>query len=233
MFNPDLAVTAVDLGSGHRGVMVDDALVAPHQLVALAVTHRQAFAEPSDSAYPGIELPLPPSAVEQFVGLFGELAGPRLGVSQVLSAYGRLAMVTRPPEALNNLQRLCHRDRLFVESDQRAVAAVLYLFDDERLGGTNFFEPNQSAEDTEQLMQRWGTMDAAVFRSETGCEPGYLTQSSRHFTLRSVIPPRWNRLIFYDGGQFHGSHIEHPELLNDDPARGRLTLNLFMLCIGS
>jgi len=37
-------------------------------------------------------------------------------------------------------------------------------------------------------------------------------------------------LIFYDGGQFHSGHIDHPELLTDDARRGRLTFNGFFAC---
>jgi hypothetical protein len=36
--------------------------------------------------------------------------------------------------------------------------------------------------------------------------------------------------VFYDGNLFHSSHILAPELLSDDPARGRLTLNGFFIC---
>jgi hypothetical protein len=36
--------------------------------------------------------------------------------------------------------------------------------------------------------------------------------------------------VFYDGGQFHSSHITRPEMLSDDPAHGRLTLNGFFVC---
>jgi len=37
-------------------------------------------------------------------------------------------------------------------------------------------------------------------------------------------------MICYDGSLFHCSDITQPALLCDDPARGRLTLNLFFIC---
>jgi Family of unknown function (DUF6445) len=45
-----------------------------------------------------------------------------------------------------------------------------------------------------------------------------------------VVPAAFNRAVFYDGGQFHSSHITQPALLSADPARGRLTLNGFFIC---
>ena len=73
-------------------------------------------------------------------------------------------------------------------------------------------------------------MSPQEWQQETGQPPGYLITSNRWFELADVIDARWNRLVVYDGGCFHGSHIARPELLSDAPDRGRLTINLFMRC---
>jgi Family of unknown function (DUF6445) len=146
-----------------------------------------------------------------------------LGLRRVVPVSGRLSMVTLQPEALSPLQRLCHRDRLFVDEREGAVAGVLYLFDAPALGGTNFFRPRLPPQDIERLMQS----AAAGAGEAASLPPGYLTRSNPWFEFVRAVPARWNRLIFYDGSQFHGSHIEHPGLLSADPRRGRLTINLF------
>jgi len=210
-------------------VVIDDFLVDADALVALAVQHRRAFGE-SGHAYPGIELPLPASVIERFAAQVVDHAGQALGIGEVLDAHGRLAMVTKAAAELSPIQRVCHRDRLFADAGEQAVAMVLYLFRDSELGGTNFFRPLLPIATIDACMQRWAVMSDEAFGAESGQPAGYLTQSNRHFELTDVIEPRWNRLVVYDGGCFHGSHITRPELLSDQPAHGRLTLNLFLRC---
>jgi hypothetical protein len=70
----------------------------------------------------------------------------------------------------------------------------------------------------------------AEFGARYGVEPGYMTRSNAHFEQVAQVPAAWNRMIFYNGGAFHSAQIEHPDLLSDDPRRGRLTLNGFFAC---
>ena len=230
MLNPHPAVASLDIGGATPCIVIDDALSDPQALVDLAALHREAFDAPTRNAYPGIELPLPGTLVERFSEHFAVHARRRLGARRVLDAHGRLSMVTLQPQELSPLQRVCHRDRMFTSADQCAIAAVLYLFHDEALGGTSFFSPKQGLPETEALMDGWNRMDAPRFEQETGLAPGYMTASNPHFSLLRTVAPRWNRLIYYDGGQFHNSHIEHPALLSGEPGRGRLTVNLFFRC---
>ena len=229
VFNPRAVCNTRRLGNGSPCAVIDEFLEAPDALVELAVCHRQAFGE-SGHAYPGIELPLPAPVTEHFVAQIVNRAGEALGIGAVISAHGRLSMVTRPEKELRPIQCVCHRDRLFVDPGEKAVAAVLYLFRDPELGGTNFFRHLLPADAIDARMQRWAGMSVEEFAAESGQPAGYLTQSNRYFELTDVIEPRWNRLVAYDGGCFHGSHITRPELLSDQPAHGRLTLNLFLRC---
>jgi Family of unknown function (DUF6445) len=230
MFSSGVAVSRTEVAPGAVVTVLDGVLAEPQALVDLAVKHRAAFAMASANAFPGLELPLPQSVLDRFGDLFSQHARASIGARRVLSSSGRLSMVTLPPERLGALQRVCHRDRLGVTPDQRVGAAVLYLFHDERLGGTSFFRSRHDVAATEALMQRWSRMDIAALEAETGWPAAYLTRSNEHFDHLAHIAPRFNRLICYDGSLFHGSHIEQPALLSDDPARGRLTLNLFFVC---
>ena len=57
--------------------------------------------------------------------------------------------------------------------------------------------------------------------------PEYITSSNDIAELLTVVPAKYNRLVFYDGVAPHSGHIINPQLLDDDPTKGRLTLNFF------
>lgn len=228
MFNPRPTLTQLPLGGGATGVVIDDALTDPQALVDLSLRHRSAFTQAAANAFPGLELPLPEGVVAQFSECFSRHARSVLGARRVLTASGRLSMVTLLPSQLSPLQRVCHRDRLAAAADECVGAGVLYLFADKALGGTSFYRPR--TDDIDARMRHWASIDSNRFDLETGWTPAYMTQSNAHFEKTAEVAARWNRLIFYDGARFHTSHIEQPLLLDDDPARGRLTLNLFFVC---
>jgi hypothetical protein len=230
MFDPRPVVSRVGVGPGAVCTVLDGVLAEPQALVDLALKHRAAFTMARENAFPGLELPLPQTVLDRFGECFSQHARAAIGARRVLSSSGRLSMVTLPPERLGAIQRVCHRDRLGTTPDQCVGAAVLYLFHDQRLGGTSFFRSRHDAAATEALMRRWSGMQAPAFEAETGWPAAYLTRSNEHFEHLAHIAPRFNRLVCYDGSLFHGSHIAQPELLSDDPARGRLTLNLFFVC---
>lgn len=230
MFQHAPRVSLQPIGDLTSCVIVDDALLDPQSVVKIATAHRQAFSRPVDNAYPGLELPLPELIVQQFADQFHRHAASIFKVERILRASGRLSIATLRAHELSAIQRVCHRDRLFTGAGQRAIAGVLYLFHDALLGGTGFFRPRGTPAETESLMRHLAQNDAASLELLDGQPPGYQTGSNTHFELIATISPRWNRLIWYDGGEFHGSQIEDPHLLSSDPSSGRLTLNLFFLC---
>jgi Family of unknown function (DUF6445) len=230
VFNPRPLLSQVPIGDGLVCVVIDDALEDPQALVELSLRHRGAFTRAQANAFPGLELPLPDRVTERFSESFSQHARSAVGARRVLRASGRLSMVTLLPSQLAPVQRVCHRDRLGTAQDECVGAGVLYLFHEPALGGTSFFRPRPEAGDIKDRMLHWGAIDNARFDRETGWPPAYMTQSNAYFEKTAEVPPRWNRLIFYDGSRFHSSHIEQPQRLNDDPARGRLTINLFFVC---
>jgi hypothetical protein len=209
-------------------VVLDDVLTEPKQLLDLAERHREAFAPSPRNAFPGLELPMPERASWALAAaLAAHFSGP-LCLGELLDAQARLSMVTLPGAGLMPIQRLCHRDRLAQDPSERAIAGLLYLFDRKALGGTSFWTPLMPDSEIEALMSRMAQADNEAADLLLGSPSRYLTASNRYFSLRLCVPPRWNRFIAYDGGQFHSSHIEQDELLTDQPRYGRLTLNLFM-----
>lgn len=231
MFNPAPRIETVPIAPGHDALVIDNALTEPQRWVDLATSHRGDFAMLEHNAYPGIELRMPDALSARLELFFATHIRARLGARRTLRHYSRLSLATRRPEQLEPRQWICHRDRLDPAPDRCVAACVLYLFRDPGLGGTAFFTPTRTQQDTALLLHESGTLAAAEFACKYGIAPGYQTASNAWFEKTASVPARWNRLIFYEGGSvFHCSDIAAPERLSDDPARGRLTLNGFFVC---
>jgi hypothetical protein len=104
---------------------------------------------------------------------------------------------------------------------------VLYLFKDERFGGTSFFKPRVPEHEITALIDDLKRREQAGETSVPEGPPTFAIASSRHFEKALTITPRYNRAIFYNGEVFHSGHIHMPELMANDPRTGRLTVNAF------
>ena len=230
MFNPHLQVQTLELAQGIEVHVIDNVLAEPRRWVAMAAEHRVAFQRLPHNAYPGVELHLPDGITAQLQQCFDRLIRSRLDARRCLEAYTRLALVTDAPAQLQPRQWICHRDRLQARPGESVAASVLYLFEDPSLGGTRFFHALRPESETARLIHDSGQLAPEAFTERYGFAPGYLRDSGKWFETVGTVTPRFNRLIFYDGMQFHCSDIPHPERLSADPAHGRLTLNGFFTC---
>lgn len=230
MFNPRPRVEEIPIHGRHSCVVIDDALLEPERLVALAQERRGEFAPAPFNAYPGLELRMGEEFSSQLDDFFRLHVRARLGARRTLRMYSRLAMVTTPPDELQPRQSICHRDRLDFATNQCIAASVLYLFEEPVLGGTSFFVPIRPQPEIDRLVHDSGSLDAESFAARYGLERCYMRDSNQYFERVLTVPARWNRLIFYNGGIFHVGDIAHPQLLTDQPRSGRLTLNGFFTC---
>jgi hypothetical protein len=230
MFNPNPIVSEVPLHDGQVCLVFDNALLNPQRLVELAAQYREHFVDGQWNAYPGPELRMPESFSARLGDFFARHARHRLGGRRTLRAHSRMALVTRDPQQLQPRQWICHRDQLRVDLGIRIAASVLYLFKSEALGGTSFYRPLQSPEQTEQIVEDSGKLSAVDFTTKYGIRPSYMGAGNAWFERTATVPARFNRLIFYRGDVFHSGAIARPELLSPDPLRGRLCLNGFFTC---
>lgn len=215
----------------HFCAVVDDFLTDPQALIDFAGDHRHSFALPT-RGYPGLMLRLsndPLQEVYRFVRhrmarLFGFLRGNA-------RFHSALCMTTLLPRELANFQRLCHTDPRDLPG-RRCVAGLVYLFTNETLGGTAFYRWKQPRLIQQALQLELQDPEAAadylathssVFREA----PAYITASNELAELITVVPARFNRMIFYSGEIPHSGHITAPRQLSGDCRRGRLTLNCF------
>ena len=230
MFNPAPRIQTVPIHGRHVCYVIDDALMDPDAMVEYAARHIDAFAEAGHNAYPGPELRMPEAFSKQLDAFFSAHLRRAFKVRRTERMYSRLAITATPPGQLSPGQSICHIDRLSVDPQHRIVASVLYLFGDERLGGTSFYGPKYPPEELMPMIADADGMDAATFGERYGLDIGYMTASNAWFEKLRTVPARYNRIIFYEGTIFHSGEIAHPELLSRDPRAGRLSLNGFFTC---
>ena len=231
LFNSRPQLSVVPLTAGEHCVVVDNALVDPHALVAWAVAQQPAFQPPQGYPYPGLVVGAPAGVAQRMGDFFAQHVRALLGARRTLDLTVRLSMVTTPPQELEPRQWQCHRDR--VADDPRAVlfaASVLYLFNNPALGGTSFYAPRRPVAELTPMLADSQTLSPQAFTARHGVQPGYMAGSNACFERVAQVPAAWNRAIFYDGGLFHSGDVDDPAQLSADPARGRLTLNSFFTC---
>lgn len=230
--NTDASIRREAISEHHHCVVVDDFLSNPHELVEFAADNAVQFSA-AKSHYPGLFTDVNDEAMTElyrFIRSKMTKYFPFLRGDLKLATF--LAMATFRPDELSALQRMCHTDPA-PDSGRTTYAALLYLFENEELGGTSFFnywKKHDLLKDVE-AMDRVEPDKAHEFLLEnfpTFREPAkYMTESNEIAELLCTIPARFNRMIFYSGQIPHNAAITAPELLTNDCRKGRLTLNVF------
>jgi len=230
--NTGASIRREAISEDHHCVIVDDFLQNPRELVEFAAHNAGQFST-AKSHYPGLFVDFNDDAmtdVYRFIRSKMTKHFPFLRGDLRLTSF--LSIVTLQPDELSALQRMCHTDPT-PDPNRTTYAALIYLFENEKLGGTGFFNywkkhdllKEVEAMDREEpdkahefLLDNFPT-----FRKRAK----YMTESSEIAELLCTIPARFNRMIFYSGQIPHNAAITAPELLSKDCRKGRLTLNVF------
>lgn len=221
-----------DTGDGQRYAIVDNFLDDPQAVIRNVDAYAGKFvSEPVGHPSRGKDIGLVAlEDIQRFVRSKMSRHFPfhRGGIQ--LKAF--LSNVSLRPEELSVFHRMCHIDPR-PRPDHRTFAGVIYLFEDPELGGTAFYrwqakdvavEAYRLAKQDPDAALRYLKEHSEVYRRP----PEYMTTSNEIAELVSAVPAKFNRLVFYDGEIPHSGHITRPELLSPDPAKGRLTLNMFL-----
>jgi hypothetical protein len=225
LLNARPRISVVPIFDGHLCVIVDDFMRDPTELVDYAVRNHALFQDDVRNYYPGPELPLGGAFAARLRDAFLQYARAPLKARRVHRMMSRLSLVTRRPDEVLPAQRLPHRDMDGLPEGEGAAAMVLYLFKDERFGGTSFFRPRMPMEEITALMQELKRRELAGEAPPSDLPSTYAIESSRYFEKVLTIAPRYNRAIFYDGRLFHSGDLHTPGLMVNDPLTGRLTVN--------
>jgi hypothetical protein len=227
IFNPRPTIRYVPIAGQQVCTIIDDFLLEPQKMVDFAIAQRDQFANDPTNYYPGPELSLSREMAYSLDEFFMQHVRRALGARRNIGVACRLSMATLATQQLHPLQRLCHRDADVFPTGESIGASVLYLFKDAALGGTSFYTPKKPLDEMRHLMHLANTVSNEELSAIINTAPSYMTGSNEYFDLACTVPAAWNRAIFYSGTVFHAAQIERPELLNTDPAKGRLTLNGF------
>ena len=227
LFNPNPVIQTVPLSDHQNAYVIDNIFSNPEGWVAEAAARIGQFVESPANAYPGMELPMPPSINQALIAFFSTYLLRRFGIRKITGSYSRLSLVTKSPAELMPRQWICHRDGTNVPAGSRMLASVIYLFKDEGLGGTSLYRPRRSYSETMMLVRDAGILDAEQFSAKYEIPRGFMTEGNDWFEKIVAIPARWNRMVIYDGMVFHSGDILRPEAMTADPVNGRLSLNGF------
>ena len=227
LLNPNPQVSVVPLFDGHQCVVIDDFMLEPEALVDFAASNHAFFAKQPGNYYPGPELPLGGALAARIHDSFLLHARAPLKVRRVVGMLSRLSLVTQRPDQVLPGQRVPHRDTAGLPAGEERAAMVLYLFKDERHGGTSFFKPRVPMQEITTMLQELRRQERTGEVAAADVPPTFAIGSTRYFEKILTIPPRYNRAIFYNGGLFHSGDLHTPELMVNDPRTGRLTANAF------
>jgi len=229
--NPHTEIRREMISEEQHCVNVDDFLQDPHEIIEFAAHHASEFSMP-ERGYPGLLFDVNVDAmtdIYRFIRSIMPKYFPFLRGGLNLWTY--MSMVTLQPDELSNLQRICHSDPN-PSPDRTVYAALVYLFENESLGGTSFYRwKDLELLDKATAIEHKDPNKGLVFLQEnvpTFREPAcYMTESNEIAERICTIPARFNRMIFYSGKLPHSGDITAPELLSSDVRKGRLTLNCF------
>lgn len=225
-FNPNTRLSALPLAEGAATLLqLDDALLDLASLHAYCQTLD--FTPDPRSYYPGVRALMPqPYAVAMLEALY-----PLLQQLVKPPAHFRLrprqlyfSLLTTAAAGLQPAQRIPHFD-----TPSPYHVAVLHHLSAGPHGGTGFFQHRSTG------LYRVGPAEQAAYfaalqQDLTATPPpaAYPSAATAGFTLYQTVSHQANRLLLYPGNLLHSALVDSQTDLSADPARGRLTANLFV-----
>lgn len=224
MILPDATVTVERLGrEGEPLVIIDNFTGQPERLRAMGIAAQY---HPAGVDYPGRRALADPTYLDLRRELMMQIMARVFGLSRSIQCeIAAFSLVTLPPEQLTLRQRIPHHDH----SDAGRIAVMHYL-DGPDSGGTAFFRHRRTGFEA-ITPEREAAYAAALADDEREYGPpplGYPSGDSPAFEQIGAVEARVDRLALYRGRQLHSGIIPDATKLSDDPATGRLTINMFL-----
>lgn len=221
---PEPRITVERLGrEGEPLVIIDNFTGQPERLRAMGIA---AEYHPGGVDYPGRRALADPSYLDLRRDLMMQIMVRVFGLSRgVQCEIAAFSLVTLPPEHLTARQRIPHHDH----SDAGRVAIMHYL-DGPESGGTAFYRHRRTGFEA-ITPAREAAFAAALAEDEREYgppPPGYPLGDSAAYEQIGAVEARVDRLALYRGRQLHSGIIPDPSRLSEDPAKGRLTVNMFL-----
>ena len=224
MSRPQPRVSVERIGrEGEPIVTIDDFTGDPERLAAMG---EAAQYQPGGASYPGIRAPADPSYLDINRDLMMQVISRVFGFRETMACeLSAFSLVTRAPEELNPLQRIPHYD----DADAGVIAVMHYLRPADS-GGTAFYRHNRTGFEaiTPGRVNAYGKAQAQDAREYGDPPPGYHYGDNDRYTLIGEAKAAPDRMVLYRGRLLHSGVIPDAGVLSDDPAEGRLTVNMFL-----
>lgn len=175
--------------------------------------------------YPGVRAWAEPAYLDRrrelMFAIMQRVFGFHRGIQMEVSTF---SLVTTRPEDLSPAQRNPHFD----DTGSDVIGIMHYLLDEDS-GGTAFYRHRRTGFEAITPDRAVRYRAAIEDEAEFGPVPGrYHYGDSERYELIGEIDSKPDRLIIYRGRLLDSGKILSPESLSDDPAKGRLTINMFL-----
>ncbi|QJR80664.1 hypothetical protein CA267_007655 [Alteromonas pelagimontana] len=227
LINPDFEIKIIRVGKEQTPVMViDDFLLDTKDVIANACEFGQ-FTRAS-TYYPGNRANLPRSYVIKVLqSIYLQICElykipEALNLKPQATTY---SLITHQPEELHVLQRIPHFD-----STNPYYFAVLHYLSDRCHGDTGFFRHRPTGFESITASRESVYLDSTKehFMKFGEPLPAYCTETNDHYELYDKIEYKPNRLAIYPGNLLHSTLVNTDTDIDDNPATGRLTANIFI-----
>lgn len=221
---PDPAVTLHQFGQEREPVVQIDGFSG--DVEALLAAGRAATYSPAGAYYPGLRAPADPRYLDRRSGVLAEIMRRVFGFRDTMRVEAAsYSLVTLAEADLSAQQAIPHFD----DTGPGVIAVMHYLLGEES-GGTAFYRHKRTGFETiTPARQAAYSAACAMDEREFGPPPSrYHHGDSERFSMIGEIAAAPDRLILYRGRLLHSGVIPWPGELSDDPATGRLTINMFL-----
>lgn len=207
-------------------VCIDDFVDRPGALRADAIA-RGDFHD-NTGLYPGHRRAAPRAyyqlLYENLPGLIEEVFG--ISSGQIASAESSYSLVTTPPAELKPMQRVPHFD-----SARPTELAMIHYLCGAEMGGTSFYRHRGTGFEWVDEPRRQPYFEALEAEARAGQlpPPAYINGDTDQFERIASYDGVYNRLLIYRCTSLHSGDIPADFTFDTDPARGRLSVNTFLL----
>lgn len=205
-------------------LVVDNFLSEPEQLVDYCILNNKF--NNVDGFYPGVRSPAPDIYIQTLYQYLHEIIYSTFSLKgpMVRTVKSDFSMVVTPPLQLKLAQCMPHFDSL----NTYELAAVHYLCEPQ-FGGTSLYRHRNTA--FESVDQSRFPHYSKILEEELGSRPypkAYMNGDNHLFERVMSYEAKYNRIIVYPCNCLHSGNISSDFSFEQDPRKGRLTVNTFI-----
>lgn len=216
------------IGKHKTPVIIIDDYAANHDEFSVKVATFSRFSPDNVTNYPGIRSPIPKVLVVDYLKPLMQMLYRIYKIPdnfEPTPVDNYFSLITHHPDKLSAMQSWPHFD-----TPNPNLFAVIHYINKGSHGGTGFFRHNKTGLDriNENSKDHYFQCAQDYFQSINTNTYGYCTDQHSEFTCYKKIAYKANRLIIFPGQLLHSTLVELNTDLEPNPARGRLTANLFI-----